>query len=165
MKKEKNSMNIDFSKIADDVILGEDVRIAGFVNLYGCVIGDNSSIGPFVEIQRGASIGQRVKVQSHAFICSGVEIADEAFIGHGVMFTNDRFPRATRDDGTLQSSDDWECELTKVGNRASIGSNATILCGIVIGDNAIVGAGSVVVKDVPPNTIVAGNPARIIRNL
>lgn len=158
-------MNINFSKIADDVQLGKNVRIAGFVNLYGCVIGDDSLIGPFVEIQRGSSIGQRVKVQSHSFICSGVDIADEAFIGHGVMFTNDQFPRATRADGTLKSDDDWVCKPTKVGKRASIGNNATILCGIVIGDNALVGAGSVVVEDVPPNTVVAGNPARILRKL
>lgn len=158
-------MNVDFSNIADDVQLGENVRIAGFVNLYGCVIGDNSFIGPFVEIQRGASIGQRVKVQSHSFICSGVDIADEAFIGHGVMFTNDRFPRSTNDNGSLKSADDWVCVPTKVGKRASIGSNATILCGIVIGENAFVGAGSVVVKDVPPNTVVAGNPARILKKL
>lgn len=158
-------MKVDFSRIADDVRLGEKVRIAGFVNLYGCVIGDDSFIGPFVEIQRGASIGRRVKVQSHSFICSGVEIADEVFIGHGVMFTNDTFPRSTNDDGSLKSADDWVCEPTRVGKRASIGSNATILCGLVIGENAIVGAGSVVVKDVPPNTVVAGNPARVLRKL
>lgn len=155
----------DFSKISDDVQLGKNVRIAAFVNLYGCSIDDDSFIGPFVEIQRGATLGKRVKLQSHSFVCAGVHIADEVFIGHGVMFTNDRFPRSTNDDGSLKSGEDWVCEPTKVGRRASIGSNATILCGIVIGDNAVVGAGSVVVKDVPPNTVVAGNPARILRKL
>ena len=158
-------MNVDFSKIANDVKLGENVRIVGFVNLYGCVIGNDSFIGPFVEIQGGATIGKRVKVQSHSFICAGVDIEDEVFIGHGVIFTNDRFPRATCDNGILKSADDWVCEPTKVGRRAAIGNNATIMCGVVIGENAVVGAGSVVVKDVPPNTVVAGNPARILKKI
>lgn len=158
-------MNADFSRIADDVKLGKNVRIVGFVNLYGCTIGDDSFIGPFVEITQGVSIGKRVKVQSHSFICTGVDIADEVFIGHGVMFTNDPLPRSTNEDGILQSASDWVCVPTKVCKRASIGSNATILCGIIIGENAVIGAGSVVVKDVPPNTVVAGNPARILRKL
>lgn len=156
---------IDFSRISADVKFGKDVRLAGFVNLYGCSIGDGSFIGPFVEIQKDASVGKRVKVQSHAFICSGVEIADEVFIGHGVMFTNDLLPRATNKNGEFKTADEWVCVPTKVGKRASIGNNATILCGISIGDNAIVGAGSVVVKDVSAGTIVAGNPARILRKV
>ena len=158
-------MNIEFSRISDDVQLGDNVRIVGFVNLYGCSIGENSFIGPFVEIQDGVSIGRRVKIQSHTFICSGVEIGDEVFLGHGVIFTNDKYPRSTNEDGTLQSVDDWSLELTKVGKRATIGSNATILCGVVIGENAMVGAGSVVTKNVPANSVVAGNPAVIIRVL
>lgn len=158
-------VNIEFSRISDDVQLGDNVRIVGFVNLYGCSIGENSFIGPFVEIQDGVSIGRRVKIQSHTFICSGVEIGDEVFLGHGVIFTNDKYPRSTNEDGTLQSVDDWSLELTKVGKRATIGSNATILCGVVIGENAMVGAGSVVTKNVPANSVVAGNPAVIIRVL
>lgn len=152
-------------KIADDVILGAGVRLSGCSNLYGCEIGDDSMIGPFVEIQRDVRIGQRVKIQSHSFICSGVQIDDEAFIGHGVMFTNDRFPRSTTDSGTLKGAEDWVLEPTHVEYRASIGSNATILSGLHIGKNAIVGAGSVVTKDVPPNTVVAGNPAQVIRTI
>lgn len=154
-----------FSKISEDVKLGTNVRITGFVNLYGCHIGDDCTVGPFVEIQRDVRIGARSKIQSHVFICSGVEIEDEVFVGHGVMFTNDRFPRSTNDDGSLKSPADWNCETTLIRKRAAIGSNATILCGIVIGENAIVGAGSVVTKDVPPNTVVAGNPAKIIKTL
>lgn len=149
-------------QVVNDVKLGANVRLADFINLYGCEIGDDSSVGPFVEIQRDAFIGKRVKVQSHSFICTGVTIADEAFIGHGVMFTNDRFPRSTTEQGTPKGSADWKCELTFVGRRASIGSNATILCGVTIGDGAIVGAGSVVTKNVPAGVTVAGNPARII---
>ena len=152
-----------FSRIALDVQLGQGVRIAGFVNLYGCAIGDESFIGPFVEIQRDVVIGKRVKIQSHSFVCSGVTIGDEAFIGHGVMFINDRFPRATNADGTLKGPDDWVREATRVGYRASIGSNATILCGVSIGDNAIVGAGTSRVTSAPAHAIVAGNPARLIR--
>jgi len=156
-------MNPEFSRIADDVVLGKNVRIHGFVNLYGCEIGDESRIGAFVEIQKQAVIGKRVKVQSHTFICSGVVIEDEAFIGHGVMFINDLFPRATREDGSLQGEEDWRCVPTRIGRRASIGSNATILCGLTIGECAIVGAGAVVTTDVPAKAIVAGNPARVLR--
>jgi UDP-2-acetamido-3-amino-2,3-dideoxy-glucuronate N-acetyltransferase len=158
-------MNPEFSRIADDVMLGENVRIYAFANLYGCEIGDDSRIGAFVEVQKGVVIGKRVKVQSHTFICSGVVIEDEAFIGHGVMFTNDLFPRATREDGALQGEEDWVCIPTRIGRRASIGSNATILCGLSVGEGAIVGAGAVVTSDVPPRAIVVGNPARILRYL
>lgn len=154
-----------FSRIADDVQLGKNVRITGFVNLYGCEIGDDCIIGPFVEIQRAVRIGKRAKIQSHAFICSGVEIADEVFIGHGVMFTNDRLPRSTNEDGTLRGDADWVLEKTRVGRRAAIGSNATVICGVTIGENAIVGAGSVVTANVPDNAVVAGNPARVLRML
>lgn len=150
-------------RIAPDVRLGSNVRFAGFANLYGCVIGDDCTVGPFVEVQRGAVIGNRVKIQSHTFICTGVTIGDEAFIGHGVMFINDRFPRATTAAGRPKGQSDWTCEATLVGRRASIGSNSTILCGVTIGDEAIVGAGSVVTRDVPPGAIVAGNPARVLR--
>ena len=152
-------------RIAPDVKLGKDVKIYAFVNLYGCEIGDESKVGTFVEIQRGAKIGRRVKVSSHSFICEGVTIEDEVFIGHGVMFTNDRYPRSTNPDGSVQTDIDWELLPTLIQRRASIGSNATILCGITIGEGAIVGAGSVVTKDVPPYTVVAGNPARILRKL
>jgi UDP-2-acetamido-3-amino-2,3-dideoxy-glucuronate N-acetyltransferase len=152
-------------RIAPDVVLGKNVRLFAFVNLYGCKIGDDSLVGTFVEIQSGVKIGSRVKIQSHSFICSGVEIGDEAFIGHGVMFTNDRFPRSTTKDGQLQGSADWVCEPTRVGKRASIGTNATILCGVSIGDEAVIGAGSVVVKDVPARAVVAGNPAKVLRIL
>ncbi len=155
----------DFCRIASDVRLGNNVRIYAFVNLYGCEIGDDSRIGTFVEIQRGASIGRRVKISSHSFICEGVTIEDEVFIGHGVMFINDRYPRATNIRGGLQTEVDWDCIQTLVKRCASIGSNATILCGVTIGEGAIVGAGSVVTHDVPPWTIVAGNPAHIIRTL
>jgi len=152
-------------KIAPDVVLGENVRLNDFINLYGCEIGDDSMIGTFVEIQRGVKVGKRVKLQSHSFVCSGVEIHDEAMIGHGVMFINDRFPRATNADGTLKSGADWSCETTIIGKRASIGSNSTILCGITIGENAIIGAGSVVTKNIPARAIAAGNPAKILRYL
>ena len=150
-----------FVMIADDVRLGRDVEVHGFANLYGCEIGDESAIGPFVEIQSDVRVGKRVKIQSHAFICSGVEIADEAFIGHGVMFTNDRRPRSTNPVGESQAAGDWKLERTYVGRRASVGSNATVLCGLTIGEGAMVGAGSVVTKDVPPNALVYGNPARV----
>jgi UDP-2-acetamido-3-amino-2,3-dideoxy-glucuronate N-acetyltransferase len=152
-------------RIAPDVKLGKDVKIYSFVNLYGCEIGDESKIGTFVEIQKGVSIGKRVKVSSHTFICEGVTVEDEAFIGHGVMFINDKYPRATNPDGSTQTGEDWSCIPTFVKKRASIGSNATILCGVTIGEGAIVGAGSVVTGDVPPGTIVAGNPARILRKV
>ena len=152
----------EYQKISSDVIMGKNVCLYGFVNLYGCVIGDECRIGTFVEIQRGAKLGQRVKVQSHTFICSGVEIHDEVFIGHGVMFINDRFPKSTGEDGELKGPNDWNCETTVIEKRVSIGSNATILCGITIGEGALIGAGSVVTKNVPPGAVVAGNPARIL---
>jgi acetyltransferase-like isoleucine patch superfamily enzyme len=152
-------------RIAPDVKLGRDVKIYAFVNLYGCEIGDESKIGTFVEIQKGACIGRRVKVSSHTFICEGVTIEDEVFIGHGVMFINDRFPRSTNADGSVQSEEDWSLVPTLIQRRASIGSNATILCGVTVGEGAIVGAGSVVTKDVPAYTIVAGNPARTLRRI
>ena len=152
-------------KIAADVVLGRDVRIADFVNLYGCRIGDESRVGPFVEIQKNAAVGRRCKVSSHTFICEGVTLEDEVFVGHGVTFVNDRFPRATTGAGALQSDADWVCEPTLVRRRASIGSGATILCGVTIGEEAVVGAGSVVTRDVAARTVVAGNPAREIRRL
>lgn len=154
-----------FLKIAPDVKLGENIKFGGFVNLYGCRIGDSCIIGTFVEIQRDVVVGDRAKIQSHSFLCSGVTVEDEAFIGHGVMFTNDRFPRATNADSSLKTGDHWECIPTRVGKRASIGSNATILCGVNIGEEALIGAGSVVVRDVPARTVVAGNPARFVREL
>jgi len=149
--------------IAPDVKLGRDVKIYDFVNLYGCEIGDESKIGTFVEIQKGARIGRRVKISSHTFICEGVTIDDNVFVGHGVTFTNDLYPRATTATGDLQTETDWKVVPTRVRKGASIGSGATILCGIDIGEGAIVGAGSVVTKDVPAGTIVAGNPARVLR--
>ena len=158
-------VNAEFSRIAPDVKLGENVKIYAFVNLYGCEIDDDSRIGTFVEIQEGARIGKRVKVSSHSFICEGVTIEDEVFIGHGVMFINDKYPRATTMDGQLQTDADWVCTPTLIKRRASIGSNATILCGVTVGEGAIVGAGSVVTHDVPTGTVVAGNPAHIIRML
>jgi acetyltransferase-like isoleucine patch superfamily enzyme len=151
------------NKISATVKLGQNVRLADFINLYGCEIGDDCTIGTFVEVQCDARIGSRVKIQSHSFICSGVTIEDEAFIGHGVMFTNDIFPRASSRGGGKKTAADWTCTPTHVHRRASIGSNATILCGVSIGEEAIVGAGSVVTHDVPPRAIVAGNPARVLR--
>jgi len=153
----------NFKRISTDVRLGQNVKIFAFVNLYGCEIGDESKIGTFVEIQKGARIGKRVKISSHTFICEGVTIEDEVFVGHGVMFINDRYPRSTTDSGASQTEADWRLEQTWVKRRASIGSNATILCGVVIGENAIVGAGSVVTHDVPDYAVVAGNPARLLR--
>lgn len=147
-------------QIAPDVKLGRGVRIFGFTNLYGCEVGDDVKIGAFVEIQKGVKIGRRCKISSHTFICEGVTLEDEVFIGHGVMFTNDRFPRATNADGSLQTEQDWTCLKTVVRRRATIGSGATLLCGITIGEGALVGAGSVVTKDVTAGTVVAGNPAR-----
>jgi acetyltransferase-like isoleucine patch superfamily enzyme len=152
----------DFVRIAPDVKLGQDVQVYGFVNLYGCEIGDESKIGAFVEIQKGAKVGRRVKVSSHTFICEGVTLEDEVFIGHGVTFINDKYPQATTDAGSLQSAEDWDCIPTLVKRGASIGSNATILCGVTIGERALVGAGSVVTRDVPDGAIVAGVPAAVI---
>ena len=152
----------EFVRIAPNVQLGRDVKIYAFANLYGCEIGDESKIGTFVEIQKGAKIGRRVKISSHTFICEGVEIEDYVFIGHGVTFINDKYPRATTEEGELQTEADWECVPTIVKKGASIGSNATILCGVTIGERAIVGAGSVVTHDVPPGAIVAGNPAKLL---
>jgi acetyltransferase-like isoleucine patch superfamily enzyme len=149
----------------NNVQVGEDVKIYDFVNAYGCEIGDRSKIGTFVEIQQGATIGKDCKISSHTFICEGVHIGDGVFVGHNVSFINDMFPRAVNADGSMQTDDDWEMVTTKIGNRVSIGTSATILGGITIGNNAIVGAGSVVTKDVPENAIVAGNPARIKRYL
>lgn len=153
------------STIAPDVKLGKGVKIVDFVNLYGCEVGDNTKIGTFVEIQKGSRIGKNCKICSHTFICEGVTIEDNVLIGHNVTFINDLYPRATTDDGRLQTEEDWVCIPTLVKHGASIGSSATLLCGITVGENAIVGASSVVTKDVPPNTIVAGNPARVIRKI
>jgi UDP-2-acetamido-3-amino-2,3-dideoxy-glucuronate N-acetyltransferase len=155
----------DTKRIAPDVKLGKDVKIYDFVNLYGCEIGDETRIGTFVEIQKNARVGRRCKISSHTFICEGVTIEDEVFVGHGVMFINDRFPRATRGDGGMQGEADWTCVQTVVRAGASIGSGVTILCGVTIGARAIVGAGSVVTRDVPDRMIVAGNPARILREV
>lgn len=151
--------------IADDVTLGKNVKLAEFINLYGCTIGDHTKIGTFVEVQKNACIGRSCKIQSHTFICEGVTIEDEVFVGHGVTFVNDKYPRATNGGGVLQSEQDWAVAPTVVKKGASIGSGATILCNVTIGEQAIVGSGSVVTRDVPPRTIVAGNPARIIRRI
>ncbi len=150
--------------IAESVRLGRDVQIyhPDLVNLYGCIIGDETKIGTFVEIQAGAIVGARCKISSHSFICEGVIIEDEVFIGHGVMFTNDLLPRATTESGESQTAADWKVVTTRVDRRASIGSNATILCGIIVGEGAMVGAGAVVTRDVPPHTVVAGVPARVL---
>jgi len=159
------SFRSDLSRIAPDVKLGRNVRMPGFVNLYGCSIGDDCKIGAFVEIQKNAVIGARVKISSHTFICEGVRIEDEVFIGHNVSFINDRYPRATAEDGKLQTEADWQVVGTLVKRGASVGTSCTILCGVTIGEGAIVGAGSVVTRDVAPRTIVAGNPARFVRRL
>lgn len=152
-----------WNSIADDVKLGSNVRLSRFINLYGCVIGDETRIGAFVEIQKNARIGRRCKISSHTFICEGVVIEDNVFIGHGVMFTNDSYPRATTEDGVPQTEEDWRVEPTLVKKGASIGSGATILPDLCIGEGAMVGAGSVVTKSVPPYAVVAGNPARVLR--
>jgi len=153
----------EFCVIAPDVVLGRDVAIYNFVNLYGCEIGDETRLGTFVEIQSGVRVGARCKISSHTFICEGVEIEDEVFVGHGVQFINDRYPRATNPDGTPQTAADWTVERTIVRRGASIGTGATILGGLEIGARAIVGAGAVVTRSVPPGAIVAGNPAKLIR--
>lgn len=155
----------EFCAISPDVKLGQGVKLSKFINLYGCQIGDETKIGAFVEIQKNANVGRRCKISSHTFICEGVTIEDNVFVGHGVTFINDSFPRATAVDGELQTESDWRVETTVVKCGASIGSGATILSKVVIGENAIVGAGSVVTRDVPPNTIVAGNPAKVLRSI
>jgi acetyltransferase-like isoleucine patch superfamily enzyme len=157
VQNDKQSLN--------NVKVGKDVKIFNFVNAYGCSIDDNSKVGAFVEIQKGATIGKNCKISSHTFICEGVHIADNVFVGHGVMFTNDLFPRATRPDGGPQTEEDWTLVPTYVQKGASIGSNATIICGVTIGENAMIGAGSVVTKDVPANAVVAGNPARFFKEI
>jgi acetyltransferase-like isoleucine patch superfamily enzyme len=154
-----------FNSVAADVKLGANVKLSNFINLYGCEIGDDTKIGAFVEIQKNARIGKRCKISSHSFICEGVDIEDNVFIGHGVIFTNDTYPRSTNGDGTLQTGADWKVRPTVVHKGASIGSGVTLLCNLSVGENAIVGAGSVVTKDVPPNMIVAGNPARVLRSI
>ncbi len=151
--------------ITEDVKLGKNVKIYGYVNLYGCEIGDNTKIGTFVEIQKNARVGKNCKISTHTFICEGVTIEDNVFVGHNVTFVNDKYPKAVNAEGELQTDDDWEVVSTLVKRGASIGSSATILCGVTIGENAIVGAGSVVTKDVPDNTVVAGVPARVLKRV
>ena len=160
----KININSNEQKL-NNILVGENVKIFSFVNAYNCEIGDNSKIGTFVELQKGVRIGKNCKISSHSFICEGVDIEDNVFIGHGVMFTNDLFPRATNPDGSQQTESDWKLIKTLVKKGASIGSNATILCGITIGENSLIGAGSVVTKDVPNNSIVVGNPARVTKNI
>ena len=155
----------EFCSIAPDVKLGKSVKLAKFINLYGCEVGDETKIGTFVEIQKNARVGRRCKISSHTFVCEGVTIEDNVFIGHGVTFINDMYPRATTPEGDLQTEKDWRVEKTVVMRGASIGSGSTILANVKIGEDAIVGAGSVVTKDVPANTIVAGNPARVLRKI
>ena len=151
--------------IAPDVKLGQDVRLSKFINLYGCEIGDNTKIGAFVEVQKNAKVGRNCKISSHTFICEGVTIEDEVFIGHGVTFINDIYPRSTTSSGALQTENDWKVQGTLVKRGASVGSGTTILANVTIGENALVGAGSMVTRDVPPDSIVAGNPARVLRNI
>jgi len=153
----------EFCSIAPDVKLGKGVRLSKFINLYGCEIGDYTKSGAFVEIQKNAKVGRRCKISSHTFVCEGVAIEDNVFIGHGVTFINDSYPRATTPEGELQTESDWHVEATVIKRGASVGSGATVLSKVVVGENSIVGAGSVVTRDVPPNVIVAGNPARILR--
>ena len=154
-----------YNRIAPDVKLGKDVKLAGFINAYGCEIGDETKVGTFVEIQKNATIGRRCKISSHTFICEGVHIGDRVFIGHNVTFINDMYPRATAEDGGLQTEEDWKVVETCVEDGASVGSSATILCGVRIGENAIVGAGSVVTRSVPAGEIWAGNPAKFQRKV
>src|SRR5580658_3435062 len=163
--KRKNSSMDQYLCVAPDVKLGKNVKLSNFINLYGCEIGDDTKIGAFVEIQKNSKIGKNCKVSSHTFICEGVTLEDGVFVGHGVVFINDSYPRATTEEGQLQTEQDWKVEKTLVKARASIGSGSTILSKVVIGENAIVGAGSVVTKDVPKDTIVAGNPARVLRRI
>jgi acetyltransferase-like isoleucine patch superfamily enzyme len=156
---------VEYCRIAPDVSIGADVKISAFVNLYGCSIGDNTKLGAFVEIQKGAAVGKNCKISSHTFICEGVTVQDNVFIGHNVTFINDRYPRATISDGSLQTEEDWDVVPTLVEMGASIGSSVTILCGVTIGAGAMVGAGSVVTKDVPPGEIWAGNPAKFLKKV
>ncbi len=153
----------DFNCISADVKLGKDVRLAKFINLYGCEIGDFTKVGAFVEVQKNAKVGARCKISSHTFVCEGVTIEDNVFVGHGVVFINDMYPRSTTSEGELQTESDWKVETTLIKRGASIGSGSTILANVTIGENAIVGAGSVVTKSVPADAIVAGNPARVLR--
>ena len=162
-ERDANYDRENFIRIAPDVKLGKDVGIFGFVNLYGCTIGDDSRIGTFVEIQKGAVIGRRCKIQSHTFVCEGVTIEDECFIGHGVTFINDRYPASVNPDGSLITGGQWQCVPTRVCRRASVGSNVAILCGVTIGEGALVGAGAVVTQDVPAGAVVAGVPARVLK--
>lgn len=164
MNQQKEAMD-DYLCIAPSVKLGRDVKLSRFINLYGCEIDDETKIGAFVEIQKNARVGKRCKISSHTFICEGVTIEDNVFVGHGVMFINDSYPRATAAGGSLQTESDWKVEKTVIKKGASIGSGATILANLCVGENAIVGAGAVVTRDVPPNTIVAGNPAKIFRQI
>ena len=165
MTTREECLNEEFLSIAPDVRLGQNVTLARFINLYGCTIGDNTKIGTFVEIQKNAKVGRNCKISSHSFICEGVTMGDNVFIGHGVVFINDSYPRATTADGQLQTEADWAVERTVIGRGASIGSGATILAEVTVGENALVGAGSVVTKDVPAYAVAAGNPARILRYL
>lgn len=164
MSMETITINNDKQSL-NNVKVGKDVRIFNFVNAYGCSIDDGSKVGAFVEIQKGSSIGKNCKISSHTFICEGVHIEDNVFIGHNVTFINDRFPRATNDDGSLQTEADWKVEETRVKKGASLGSSVTVLCGVTIGERSIIGAGSVVLKDIPDGVIAAGNPARILRKI
>lgn len=155
----------DFKCIAQDVVLGINVKVFQFTNLYGCTVGDNSKVGAFVEIQKNATIGRNCKISSHSFICEGVTIEDNVFVGHGVKFINDKYPRATNEGGSLQTESDWQVETTLVKKGASLGTGTVVLSGVTIGENSIVGAGSVVTRDIPDNVIAAGNPARVIREI
>jgi acetyltransferase-like isoleucine patch superfamily enzyme len=160
------NLSIDSShQSLKNVMVGKNVKISNFINAYGCTIDDETKIGAFVEIQKGATIGKKCKISSHTFICEGVHIDDNVFIGHNVTFINDRYPRSTNSDGTMQTESDWKIEETFIRKGASVGSGSTILCGLTIGENAIVGAGSVVTKNIAPNTIVAGNPAKLLRKI